>query len=779
MIRFSSLRARLVGTVFLAVAVGWLVAFFANLEIAGFTAGLLALFAAWFGGEHFIIRQVRVLLKITSRLASGDLSARTGFDGETGELGDLARTIDIMAGSLEQRAAASERAERDLRTRAQQQTAVAALGQFALTSNDFEALMEQAVMMVAETLEVEFCEILELAPDASRLTLRAGTGWKEGFVGCAEIEADPNSLAVSAIQTGEAVRVADYRTEKQFSEHTLLRYHGATSGVTVGIIGRDRTQPFGVLGAHSSKSRAFTDDDEQFLRAVANLLAMTVERKRAEAEMQKRAAFAQLNPTPAIEVNTSGEITYSNDATAALAHEIGHDQPGELLPPNIREIVEAALMAESSNLEFDTQLAGRTLSWSVHPVPADRLAHCYITDVTERLKMETSLRQAEKMMAIGQLAAGVAHDFNNMLTVIQGHSGILLQKADRKDGSTESAQAIYFAAERAAGLTRQLLMFSRKNVKQTADINLPDVVKGMSDMLKRLLGETITLELTAAESLPHVQADRNEIEQVIMNLVVNARDATPQGAGIVRIVIEPVAITAEDVVLQPQSRPGKFVRVQVIDTGCGMDQATIERIFEPFFTTKEVGKGTGLGLATVYGIVKQHDGWIEVSSAIGKGTTFNVFFPALEGDPRIPAPVMEAIAKHTSTRGTETVLVVEDEPELREMAVLILESCGYGHFEAGSGPEAEKIWEANPGKIDLVLTDMVMPGGMTGLQLAERLIQQRAGLPVVIASGYSVDDISDKLSANRNIRFVQKPYSPASLTQAIRTALDTHSRLTK
>jgi signal transduction histidine kinase/ActR/RegA family two-component response regulator len=772
MIRFSSLRARLVGTVFLAVLAGWLVAFVANLEIASFAAGILALVAAWFGGERFIIRQVRSLLQATTRLAGGDLTARTGITGqENGELGDLARTIDSMAGTLEQRVRERENAERALRIRAQQQTAVAALGQFALTTSDLDALMNQAVTMVAQTLEVEFSEILEFFPATQELHLSAGVGWKEGMVGQAKVDAGPDTLARYALKTLEAIRVTDYRDERRFAVPTLARYHGAISGVTVAVTGRDRDRPFGVLGAHSAKTRTFTDDDEQFLRAVANLLAMTVDRKRAEAEIQKRAVFAQRNPTPAIEVNDAGAVTYANDAALKLALDMGHSHPAELLAEIPLQQIENARNSNLPRLDFDTHPAGRTLSWSVHPIPEENCVHSYITDTTERLKLEANLRQADKMMAIGQLAAGVAHDFNNMLTVIQGRAGILLQKSDLTGTTRESAQAIYFAAERAAGLTRQLLMFSRKNVKQAGQLDLAAVVQGMSDMLKRLLGETITLEFAAPTALPRISGDRNEIEQVIMNLVVNARDAMFNG-GTVHITTDTVKLTAEMAAHHPDARPGSFVRLRVTDTGCGMDQPTMERIFEPFFTTKEIGKGTGLGLATVYGIVKQHEGWLEVESELDRGTTFSVLLPAAHDADQTEAVPSGPTATDSATGGTETILIVEDEIELREMAVQILESFGYRHFEAGSGPEALEVWKQHSAGIDMMLTDMIMPGGLSGRDLAKELISQRPGLPVVIASGYSVEDISDELSANHNISFVQKPYNLDVLAKAIRAALD-------
>lgn len=776
MIRLSSLRVRLVGTVFLAVVFGWLVAVVAKIEIAGFAAGLMALIAAWFGGEHFIIHQIRVLLATTKRLASGDYTARTGVIGEKGELGELAQAVDAMAGSLQLRVQEREYAESSLRTRAQQQSAVASLGQFALTTNDFSMLMDQSVALLSQTLEVELCEILELSPDTNDLVLRAGTNWRDGMIGKTRIELSNDCPPLHAIKTFEAVLVADYRTDPKFKAHSLAAYHGAISGITVAISGRDPLRPFGVLGAHSKKARIFTNDDEQFVRAVANLLAMTCDRRRAEAEIRKRAAFAQLNPTPAIELNRSGEVTYFNEAAERLARRIGLKHPRQLLPATINELVGNTLMNEHDRVDFETNQAGHTFSWLVHPVTSDQLVHCYITDVTERVKMETNLRQADKMLAIGQLAAGVAHDFNNMLTVIQGRAGMLLKSSSSNDPTRESAEAISHAAERAAGLTKQLLMFSRKNVKQSVMVNLAETVQGMSDMLNRLVGETVSLEFNPPTKLARIAGDGNEIEQVIMNLVVNARDAMISG-GSIRITAEMVAITPHDILLRPQARPGEFVRMNVTDDGCGMDKATMDRIFEPFFTTKEVGKGTGLGLATVYGIVKQHEGWIEVESKPGKGTTFSIFFPAASTPVDVTVASKAAGADKIPLGGDETILVVEDEAELREMVIQILEGFGYKHFQAGSGAEALEIWKQHSKDINLVLTDMVMPGGISGRDLAKALVDHKAHLPIVIASGYSMDDLSTELAESKHISFVQKPYTLDRLARAIRTALDAYPRV--
>ncbi|HEY4983905.1 MAG TPA: ATP-binding protein [Verrucomicrobiae bacterium] len=397
------------------------------------------------------------------------------------------------------------------------------------------------------------------------------------------------------------------------------------------------------------------------------------------------------------------------------------------------------------------------------------VVHCYVEDITERLSLEVQLRQSQKMESVGQLAAGVAHDFNNMLTVIQGHAGILLAKSDLPPQYTDSVQAVYFAAERAAGLTRQLLMFSRKNIMQAKSLDLREVITPMSKMLKRLLGETIALQFQPPPEVPVVRGDAGMIEQVLMNLAVNARDAMPKN-GKLTIEIEPVKFDDAQAREIPEARPGTFVCLRVTDNGCGMDSATIRRIFEPFFTTKEPGKGTGLGLATVYGIVKQYEGWIEVTSDVGQGTTFSVFLPA--GDLLASAAKEELGPTALVRGGNETILLVEDELVLRDMAFVILNDCGYRVLEAATGVEAVEVWNRHRNAIDLLLIDMVMPEGISGIELAERLTSQKPGLRVIFTSGYSVDDMNTDFIRKGRGDFLQKPYTRTTLAKAVRDCLD-------
>lgn len=387
-------------------------------------------------------------------------------------------------------------------------------------------------------------------------------------------------------------------------------------------------------------------------------------------------------------------------------------------------------------------------------------------DETERLQLEAQLRQAQKMESVGRLAAGVAHDFNNMLTIIQGYVGLLQALLEDYDAVAEPLQQIASASDRAANLTRQLLMFSRRQLLQPQVLDLNDVIRNLSKMLQRMLGEDIALDCVLSDPLPALLADPGMLEQVLMNLAVNARDAMPKG-GQLCIRTEAVRVEASHLRDNPQGRIGDFVCLSVIDTGCGMDAGVLSRIFEPFYTTKEVGKGTGLGLATVYGIIQQHHGWLEVQSEIGRGTVFRVYLPVHGG---APAEGTRSAGMAVTPHGQGTVLLVEDEPALRGLASRVLEKSGYRVLQARSGPEALDVWRQYSERIDLLLTDMVMPEGIDGRELADRLMAQKPTLKVIYTSGYSPDAVAKGHRFER-ANFLQKPYSPAALTQTVATCL--------
>lgn len=767
----TGLRMRLVATVFLATVPVLLLMYFLHLEQwSGFLVGMLALAAAWYGGERFIMRQLRALLQAAEKLAQGDLTSRTRVKDGRSELGQLARTFDTMAESLQERARENEASEMKLLNRAQQQAVVAAIGQFAMLNQDFTALLNQALQLVAETLEVPLAHIVELQPESESLVPRAALGWRIGphRLGSDVIAAHGFSLGAYVLRRGEPVIIADMKQERRFVAPNLLLDHAVASGVCLVIA--TRQQPYGILGIYTEKLRTFSADEIQFLLAVANSLGMAAERRRTEVEIQKLAAFAQLNPNPAMELTVAGLVTYFNDSAMQLALSVELNHPRELLPNKVIEIIKHCLEKNASRTDYQSKVAGRTLSWSFHPVASSRVVHAYVEDITTHLNLESQLRQSQKMESIGQLAAGVAHDFNNMLTIIQGHAGMLMARPNMPAQALDSAQAVFFAAERAASLTRQLLMFSRKNIMQPENLDLRDQVANLSRMVQRLLGELITLQFTPPADLPLVKGDAGMMEQVLMNLCVNARDAMERG-GVLTIELGDEEITPEYVLAHPDARAGRHVFLRLSDTGCGMDSYTVTRIFEPFFTTKEVGKGTGLGLATVYGIVKQHSGWIEVTSQPNHGTTFKVYLPATQETIKSST---ENLVLNTPIRGgEETLLVVEDEPVLQEMAQLILEEYGYQVLLASNGQEALQLWERHKPGIDLLFTDMVMPGGLTGTELAGRLIAQHPQLRVIFASGYTANDINtDFLTRTNSARFLQKPYTRTTLARAVREALD-------
>ncbi|PYJ96425.1 MAG: hypothetical protein DME23_20690 [Verrucomicrobia bacterium] len=389
-------------------------------------------------------------------------------------------------------------------------------------------------------------------------------------------------------------------------------------------------------------------------------------------------------------------------------------------------------------------------------------------DLTERLSLESQQRQAQKMESIGQLAAGVAHDFNNLLGVVQGYSTLLMEEKDIKPEMAEALKQIALATDRASHLTRQLLTFSRKQVLHVRNIDLNELINNVGKLLRRAIGESIALQFNYSPNLPAVEADTGMMEQVVMNLAINARDAMPEG-GQLTIVTRPADVDEAHVRRNPEARTGRFVSLAVTDTGCGMDEATLQRIFEPFFTTKTAGKGTGLGLATVYGIVKQHQGWLEVQSQLGHGTTFTVFLPA--GSRAVTAPPQNA-ERPAVRGGTETILLVEDEPAVLVMAKGILQRLGYQVMAAASGDEAVPIWQQHSAEINLLLTDMVMPGSLSGRELAEKLLQEKPDLKVVYASGYSMDLVGPGLATSKNFVFLQKPYHPEALAKILRNCLD-------
>ncbi len=476
----------------------------------------------------------------------------------------------------------------------------------------------------------------------------------------------------------------------------------------------------------------------------------------------------------------SGYIAECNEAMAKM---YGLNQTSELIGKRLSELLIADDPVTREFMATFIQSGYRITDWESHERDAQGQTKIFRNtmvgivdrgppgadlgiqrDVTARMHLEEQLRNAQQLEAIGRLAGGVAHDFNNILSIIMGHGELLLAGADER--ARTGLEQIRRAAERAASLTQQLLAFSRKQVLQPKVLDLNEAVADVQKMLSRVIGEDIELIASLHPSLGPVKADPGQVEQVLMNLAINARDAMPQGGKLLMETsnVEVERGTGRDLDLGP----GRYIMLRVTDSGHGMDAATLAHIFEPFFTTKPMGKGTGLGLATVYGIVKQSGGSIQVESEVGRGATFRIYFPAAEGSAsRRPEPK----ADEKVAGGSETILIVEDEPDLRELARIFLEGYGYKVLEAAGAEQAIHTAETFHEPIDLLLTDVIMPG-MSGRQLAENILSKRPQTRIVYMTGYTDDMVVQHKVLEPGVKLLQKPFTKVDLALKVRSTLD-------
>jgi two-component system, cell cycle sensor histidine kinase and response regulator CckA len=545
------------------------------------------------------------------------------------------------------------------------------------------------------------------------------------------------------------------------------------------------TATIGVLVVqHYQNDNAYDLRDLEFLDSVGGHIALAIERRRAEEALSKNESMFRLlfahNPLPTWVVDDE-ELRFLqvNDA-AVRQYGYSHEEFERMSTLELRSEGDPESFKDRVNrlvLEGRQQWQSRHRKKDGKSIDVHIISHALeyngrnvrlvvAQDINERQQLEEQLRQAQKMEAIGRLAGGVAHDFNNLLMVIKGHTELLLNALPHADQTSRKIEQIDRAADRAASLTRQLLAFSRMQVLQPRAMNLNGVIVEMGKLIPRLIGEDIELVIRTAVDLGTIRADASQMEQIILNLAVNARDAMPNGG---RLLIETSNAELDDAYsgTRPTVQPGSYVLLTVTDSGTGMDQDTQARIFEPFFTTKEQGKGTGLGLATVYGVVKQSGGFIWVYSELGKGTAFKIYLPRVDQPvekPGAPQPFVEA------PRGTETVLLAEDEQDVREVAREFLESAGYTVVEARDGSEALRLAAERSGGIDLLVTDMVMPG-MTGPQLAGRLQQLHGGVGVIYMSGYSEHAAAEAAQSDPSVRLLTKPFSRSALLRAAREIL--------
>jgi signal transduction histidine kinase len=615
-------------------------------EVAGLRPPPMAPLTIWYAGLVLVISVVVTAMLIRISLGATERALTDARHSERAAV-DATRAVEAGRARLE--------------TRAQEQAALAELGQRALGETDVDAILSDAARVIARTLEVAWVSVLERLPGDQEILLRAGVGWPEESLGQARF---PMSLATQAgytLLTGEAVIVEELEREKRFPASVGLKGLGVVSSLSAVIPGKDAN--FGVLGVHSDSRREYSEDDIRFLEAVANLIALAIRRARASHALRAR---------------------------------------------------------------------------------------------------EEELRQAQKMEAVGRLAGGIAHDFNNLLTAISGYTNLLIRSLDPAHPGREDAEEIRRMAEQAASLTRQILAFSRRQVMRPEVIDLNHVVRDAESMLRRLIGEDVELSTNLAADLEPVRADPGQIEQVLLNLVVNARDAMPRGGSLsIATCKEPGGPGAE-----PR------VRLEVTDTGVGMDAEIQARAFDPFFTTKDRFKGTGLGLSTVYGIVQQSGGSIVLQSRPGQGTTVEIVLPAVDGRPEaLRAPA----AAPVPVGGSEAVLLAEDEPTVRRLLRRVLDESGYKVLEASNGADALERAEAYEGILHLVITDVIMPQ-MGGAELVERMKDVHPEAKVLYVSGYADDALGERGVVPGNEAFLAKPFTPEALARKVREILDAPTR---
>ena len=524
------------------------------------------------------------------------------------------------------------------------------------------------------------------------------------------------------------------------------------------------------------------------LDTIKNHLA---ERTRAEEASRETShtlhALIEASPLAVVVSDVSGTVHVWNPAAVRMfgwkeAETIGHPNP--LLSsegnPELRTTCNLVLRGERfSNTEICVRArAGSEIFLAFSGAPLlnaqGRIASmmAIMTDITDAKKAEEALhrseeklRQSMKMEAVGKLAGGVAHDFNNLLSVITGYSELLLTRIDDRNPARREIEEIHKAGERAAALTQQLLAYSRRQVLKPKMLRMDEVVENLGKMLRRLIGEDIDFVTESQEDLWTVRADPSQVEQILMNLCINARDAMPAGG---KLVVSTANVTLEAPLVERELTipPGRYATLRVADNGSGMDEEILSRIFEPFFTTKDQGKGTGLGLATVYGIVKQSEGYIRVVSAPGEGTTFSVFLPAAEGE-EAETEEDRPEAECGGPAGKWTILLAEDEEMVRELAIEIFHGTGYTVLDAPNGAAALAICDRYEGCIDLLVTDLVMPG-MSGIELARRVSDSRPGIPVLFMSGYAEDARERLGDLDEGRDFLQKPITPTKLSRKVR-----------
>ena len=672
-------------------------------------------------------------------------------------------------------------AESKLRIKTRQQQGIAELGQYALTKKNLVSLMKRAVNLVASILAVEYCQVWELLPDEKNLLLKAGVGWHNGLVGVTTVSADNNSQAGYILLSSKPVIVTDLPSETRFKVPALLLEQQIVSGMGVIVIGRAR--PFGVLSTHTTRQRIFNQDDINFIQAIANILAQAVERHQIEEllRVSEERYRSMYDNTPVMQhsIDSQGtlisvsnywleklgykreevlgrkSIQFLTEESQKYATEIVlpqffqqgfcRDIPYQLVKKN-GEIVDVLLSAIAEK-DFDGSVI-RSLA--------------ILIDVTEKKQLENQFFQLQRLESLGTLAGGIAHDLNNILAPILGLARLIPVKLPELDEQTRGClKIIETNAQRGTALVKQILTFARGLEGECGSVQIRHLILEIQQIIQETFPKKIELDINVPKNLWTVKGDANQLHQVLMNLVVNARDAMPQG-GKLTITGENVTVNNDYARLHLDASKGSYVLITVTDNGTGIPSEIVKRIFEPFFTTKKIGRGTGLGLSTVISIVKSHGGFVNVANVASnsklfpRGSQFQVFLPASE-----KLAIIEKMKELPLGNG-ELILVVDDEPSIREVAKATLETYNYRVLTARDGIEALTLYARNLNEIDIVLIDIIMPlmDGQTAIRNLKKINPEVKIIAVsgLVSNCELITELGNKFGA-----FLAKPYTTEKL----------------
>lgn len=775
------------------------------------------------GADAFILKPAEpeaLLTRVRTILNGGRVGLKPGLKQPVSEEKELLKTYsEVLVRKLEEKALELEQTNRALeadiaeRRRAEQHiqrlnrvyAVLSAINHAIVREKDPQVMMESVCRIAVEDGKFQMAWIGMLDPETQELKAIASSGVVDGYTDMVKIDRRDSINTTGpggrCLLTGEHAICHDIANDPLFPPwrgEAIRRGYQSTGCFPLNVDG----QVVGVFSLYADEPGFFNEEELRLLDELAMDISFALEvsrrekeREKTEVELRWRTAFFEAQVESALDgilvVDSLGNKILQN----RRMNEIWKIPPNIAANKEIAEQIKFVATMTKSPKQFAEKIAhlyshpdevsrdeieltdGTILDRYSSPV-RDKAGRHYgriwtFRDMTEQRKLELQLRQAQKMEAIGQLAGGVAHDFNNILASIMMEADLAAREPDLSANAKTAFNDIRTGVERAANLTRQLLAFSRRQIIQTRTLDLNEIVNSLARMLKRILGDDVRLQLHLHPSPLLTRADAGMLDQVLMNLVVNARDAMPDG-GQLLIETSEQSFTLEEAAAIPDLMAGRYACLRVADTGCGMSSEVMAHIFEPFFTTKEPGKGTGLGLATVFGIMKQHGGAITVSSQTGQGTTFRAFLRSEE------VGAGESICSADNNKphqGTETILLVEDEPTVRQLTRIVLERAGYSVFEARNGIEAQQVWEQHQNAIQLLFTDIMMPEGLTGRDLAARLQARNPKLCVIFTSGYSVDIAGRELTLQAGQNFIQKPVSPSHLLEFVRECLDQHSRM--